>query len=55
MRMQVSQAQRLAQEMQMRLTPQMIQAMEILQMPLLALQERIAQELQENPMLEVVQ
>jgi len=53
MRMQTSQAQRLAQQMQLRLTPQMIQAMEILQMPWLALQARITQEMQDNPMLEL--
>ena len=53
MRMQTTQAQRLAQQMQLRLTPQMIQAMEILQMPWLALQTRLAQEMQENPMLEL--
>ena len=53
MRMDTSQTQRLAQEMQLRLTPQMIQAMEILQLPWLALQARVAQEMQENPMLEL--
>ena len=35
------------------LTPRMIQSMEILQLPLLALEERIEQELQNNPVLEV--
>ncbi len=34
------------------LTPRMIQSMEILQMPLMALEERIEQELQANPVLE---
>ncbi|TXH03999.1 MAG: RNA polymerase sigma-54 factor, partial [Candidatus Moraniibacteriota bacterium] len=34
------------------LAPRMIQSMEILQMPIAALQERIDQELSENPMLE---
>ena len=34
------------------LAPRMIQSMEILQLPLMALQERIEQELVENPMLE---
>ncbi|MEL6716768.1 MAG: hypothetical protein AAFP86_23525, partial [Planctomycetota bacterium] len=33
-------------------SPQMIQAMQILQLPLLELSERIAQELSENPFLE---
>jgi RNA polymerase sigma-54 factor len=35
------------------LTPRMIQSMEILQLPLLALEERIEQELQANPVLEL--
>lgn len=35
------------------LTPRMIQSMEILQLPLTALEERIDQELQQNPVLEV--
>ena len=35
------------------LTPRMIQSMEILQLPLMALEERIAQELQNNPVLEL--
>src|SRR4051812_29506005 len=35
------------------LAPRMIQSMEILQLPILALQERIEQELQENELLEV--
>ncbi len=34
------------------LTPRMIQSMEILQLPLMALEERIEQELQNNPVLE---
>ena len=36
-----------------KLAPRMIQSMEILQLPILALQERIDQELSENPLLEV--
>jgi RNA polymerase sigma-54 factor len=36
-----------------KLAPRMIQSMEILQLPILALQERIEQEMNENPMLEV--
>ncbi|MBX3423692.1 MAG: RNA polymerase factor sigma-54 [Pirellulaceae bacterium] len=36
-----------------KLAPKMIQSMEILQLPMLALQERVEQELTENPMLEV--
>ena len=34
------------------LAPRMIQSMEILQLPIAALQERIEKELQENPVLE---
>ena len=37
------------------LAPRMIQSMEILQLPILALQEKIEQEMNENPMLEVVE
>ncbi|MFM7072159.1 MAG: RNA polymerase factor sigma-54 [Planctomycetota bacterium] len=36
-----------------KLAPRMIQSMEILQLPMLALQERIDQELSENPLLEL--
>ena len=43
--------QRMAQTMH--LAPRMIQSMEILQLPIMALQERIQQELQENPVLEL--
>ncbi len=43
--------QRLDQKMI--LAPRMIQSMEILQLPIMALQERIQQELQENPVLEL--
>lgn len=35
------------------LAPRMIQSMEILQLPIMALQERIEQEMQENPLLEL--
>lgn len=38
-----------------KLAPKMIQSMEILQLPVLALQERVEQELNENPMLEVAE
>ena len=42
-----------ARQMQVqKLAPRMIQSMEILQMPTLALQERIEQEINENPLLE---
>src|ERR1700722_1443455 len=37
------------------LAPRMIQSMEILQLPIMALQERIEQELQENPALELLE
>ena len=40
-------------EMKLRMTSQMIQSIEMLQLPLLALQERIEQELVENPVLEL--
>ena len=40
-------------EQQMKLAPHMIQSMEILQLPILALQERIEQELNNNPVLEI--
>jgi RNA polymerase sigma-54 factor len=39
-------------DQRMILAPRMIQSMEILQLPIMALQERIQQELQENPVLE---
>jgi RNA polymerase sigma-54 factor len=40
-------------EQRMVLAPRMIQSMEILQLPILALQERIEQELNNNPVLEI--
>ena len=40
-------------EQQMKLAPHMIQSMEILQLPILVLQERIEQELNANPVLEI--
>src|SRR6476661_8592739 len=49
MRMDLS--QRMSQQQIM--APRMIQSMEILQMPIMDLQERIQQELDENPVLEV--
>jgi RNA polymerase sigma-54 factor len=42
-------------EQRMKLAPHMIQSMEILQLPILALQERIEQELNSNPVLEMEQ
>ena len=44
-----------ALEQRMRLAPQIIQSIEILQMAILDLQERIAQEMLENPVLEVTE
>src|SRR4051794_14360720 len=48
----------LGQQMQMAqkqvLAPRMIQSMEILQLPLMALQERIEQEMEDNPVLDQV-
>ena len=53
MRFDTSQQMKLGQ--QMKLSPRMIQSMEILQMPLLALQERVDQELESNIALEVAE
>lgn len=53
MRFDASQHMRMSQ--QMKLAPQMIQSMEILQMPLLELQERIEQELENNATLELIE
>ena len=53
MRFDTSQQMRLSQ--QMKLAPRMIQSMEILQMPVMALQERIEQELEANVALEQVE
>src|SRR5262245_44359554 len=50
MRLDTSMSQRMDQRMI--LAPRMIQSMEILQLPVMALQERIEHELQENPVLE---
>jgi RNA polymerase sigma-54 factor len=51
MRLDTTQQMRMTH--QMILAPRMIQSMEILQLPIMALQERIQQELQENPVLEI--
>src|SRR5262249_49173608 len=51
MRLDTTMSQRMDQKMI--LAPRMIQSMEILQLPIMALQERIQQELQENPVLEL--
>lgn len=49
----LSQRTSLALSQEQRLTPQLIQAMEILQLPLTALEARLDRELDENPALEV--
>src|SRR5437870_10856315 len=41
--------------LEQRLTPQLIQSMEILQLPLLALEARVREELEQNPILEEVE
>ena len=46
MHLNISQQMKMSQ--QMKLAPRMIQSMEILQLPYLALQERIEQELEDN-------
>jgi RNA polymerase sigma-54 factor len=51
--MRLSFGQDLRQVQKQILAPRMIQSMEILQLPILALQERIEQELEENPVLEM--
>lgn len=51
MKMEMSRQMRLEQKMM--LAPRMIQSMEILQLPILALQERIEHELNNNPVLEI--
>ncbi len=51
MRLSLGQDLRLVQKQV--LAPRMIQSMEILQLPILALQERIEQEMEENPVLEL--
>ena len=53
MRFDTSQHMRMSQ--QMKLGPRMIQSMEILQMPMMALQERVDQELESNVALEIVE
>src|SRR5918997_3941853 len=50
--MQLTQSASMRMDQRQLLTPRMIQSMEILQLPLMALEERIEQELQANPVLE---
>jgi RNA polymerase sigma-54 factor len=51
--MQLTQSATMRMDQRQLLTPRMIQSMEILQLPLMALEERIEQELQNNPVLEL--
>src|SRR3954452_3784603 len=51
--MRLDTSQQMRTDMRLRMAPRMIQSMEILQLPLMALQERIDQELSENPVLEL--
>jgi len=51
--MRLDTTQQMRTEMRLRMAPRMIQSMEILQLPIMALQERIEQELSENPVLEL--
>src|ERR1700743_2213057 len=53
MRLSFGQEMRMAQRQV--LAPRMIQSMEILQLPIMALQERIEQEMSENPLLEILE
>src|SRR6185437_399202 len=50
--MRLDTSQQMRTEMRLRMAPRMIQSMEILQLPIMALQERIEQEVSENPVLE---
>jgi len=51
--MRLSLGQNLQLQQKQILAPRMIQSMEILQLPIMALQERIEQEMEENPVLEI--
>jgi len=53
--MRLEQVLRPRLEQRLKLAPQMIQAVEILQLPLLQLEHRVNQELSENPVLELAQ
>ena len=53
--MKMSMTPQMRMEQRMKLAPRMIQSMEILQLPLLALQEKIDAELNSNPVLEQVE
>ncbi len=51
--MRIDAGQHMRMSQQMKLSPRMIQSMEILQLPSMALEERIEQELESNPVLEL--
>ena len=53
--MKMSMTGQMRLEQRMKLAPRMIQSMEVLQLPLLALQEKIEAELSSNPVLEVAE
>lgn len=53
--MKMSMQGQMRMEQRMKLAPKMIQSMEILQLPLLALEERIEAEMNSNPVLEAVE
>ena len=53
MRLSLGQSMQMAQKQV--LAPRMIQSMEILQLPIIALQERIEQEMEDNPVLDQVE
>ena len=53
--MKMSMSAGMRMEQRMKLAPRMIQSMEVLQLPLLALQEKIEAELNSNPVLEQVE
>ncbi len=55
MAMKLSMTGQMRMEQKMKLAPRMIQSMEVLQLPLLALQEKIEAELNSNPVLELVE
>ena len=53
--MKLSMTGQMRMEQKMKLAPRMIQSMEVLQLPFLALQEKIEAELNSNPVLEVAE
>ena len=55
MAMRMSMTGQMRMEQRMKLAPRMIQSMEVLQLPLLALQEKIEAELNSNPVLEMAE